>query len=245
MKTIIDRDSHQKLYLQLYEILKVKMESGEWTVDSQIPTEDDLCKLFDVSKATVRLAISELVRKGYLRRQQGKGTFVCKRVIPEGLSMFTSFKELMLEAGVVFTTKVIAQTVTMPTDELSLKLDIPDDKHLIYIKRIRIVDNEPVLLQETYIPHYLCPPLLEEDLEKDSLLELLELKYGITITKVQDYIEIEPLTPEEGGPLGLPGGSCALLMEQFFYSGENQIMYVRSVKRPERFRFFIELERKG
>jgi GntR family transcriptional regulator len=245
MKAIIDRDSHQKLYLQLYEIVKGKMESGEWTVDSQIPTEEDLCKTYEVSKATVRLAISELVRNGYLRRQQGKGTFVCKRVIPEGLSMFTSFKELMLDAGVVFTTKVLAQTVTMPTDELTLKLDIPDDRHLIYIKRIRIVDNEPVLLQEIYIPHHLCPSLLEEDLEKDSLLELLEKKYDIKITKVQDYIEIESLTSEEGRSLGLPGGSCALLMEQSFYSGENQIMYMRSVKHPERFRFFIELERKG
>lgn len=245
MKTVINRDSHQKLYLQLYEILKGRMESGEWAVDSQIPTEDDLCKLFDVSKATVRLAISELVRNGYLRRQQGKGTFVCKRVIPEGLSMFTSFKELMLDAGVVFSTKVLVQTVTMPTDELSLKLDIPDDKHLIYIKRIRIVDDEPILLQETFIPHHLCPSLLEEDLERESLLELLEKKYGITITKVQDYIELESLTPEEARPLGLPDGSCALLMEQLFYSGESQIMYVRSIKRPERFRFFIELERKG
>lgn len=243
-KVLIDRENPQKLYLQLYEILRRKIEAGEWPVNSQIPTEDDLCKTYGVSKATVRLAISELVRQGYLRRQQGKGTFVCKRVIQEGLSMLTSFKELMLEAGVSFTTKVLAQTVIMPVEDLDIKLDITEDKHIIYIKRLRLIDNEPILLQETYIPYYICPLLLEEDLESNSLLEILEKKCGMKITSVQDYIGITYLNEEEGRLLGLPEGSAALLLEQFFYSGKNKINYTRSIKRPDRFKLFIELERK-
>jgi len=244
MEKLIDRENSQKLYVQLYEILKGKIESGEWAIDSQIPTEDELCKTYEISKATVRLAIAELARQGYLKRQQGKGTFVCKRIIPEGISMLTSFKENMLEAGINFTTKVLAQTVMMPTDDIDLKLDIHDDTHVIYIKRLRLVDNEPVLLQDTYIPHYMCPSLLDEDLENDSLLELLEKKYGIKITKVKDYIGIAYLNAEEGKLLGLPESSDALLLEQLFYSGETQIQYTRSIKRPDRFRFQIEFERK-
>jgi DNA-binding GntR family transcriptional regulator len=242
--TLIDRDNPQKLYLQLYEILRGKIESGEWAVDSQIPTEEDLCKTYEVSKATVRIAVSDLVRQGYLRRQQGKGTFVCKRVIPEGLSMFTSFKELMLEAGINFSTKVLAQTVIMPIDDLDLKLDIAEDKHVIYIKRLRLIDNEPILLQETYMPHHICPLPLEEDLENNSLLEVLEKKFSVKITSVQDYIGIDYLNEEEGRLLGLPEGSAALVLEQLFYSGKNKINYTRSIKRPDRFKFFIELERK-
>jgi len=244
MEKLIDRENSQKLYVQLYEILKGKIESGEWAIDSQIPTEDELCKTYEISKATVRLAIAELARQGYLKRQQGKGTFVCKRIIPEGISMLTSFKENMLEAGINFTTKVLAQTVMMPTDDIDLKLDIHDDTHVIYIKRLRLVGNEPVLLQDTYIPHYMCPSLLDEDLENDSLLELLEKKYGIKITKVKDYIGIAYLNAEEGKLLGLPESSDALLLEQLFYSGETQIQYTRSIKRPDRFRFQIEFERK-
>ncbi|MCL4457870.1 MAG: GntR family transcriptional regulator [Nitrospirae bacterium] len=242
--TLIDRDNPQKLYLQLYEILRGKIESGDWAVDTQIPTEEDLCKTYEVSKATVRIAVSELARQGYLRRQQGKGTFVCKRVIPEGLSMFTSFKELMLEAGVSFSTKVLAQTVIMPVDDLDIKLDITEDKHIIYIKRLRLIDNEPILLQETYMPHHICPLPLEEDLENNSLLEILEKKCGVKITSVQDYIGITYLNEEEGRLLGLPVGSAALLLEQLFYSGKNKIKYTRSIKRPDRFKLFIELERK-
>src|SRR3989304_9790883 len=125
---IVDRDKPQKLYVQLYEILRKKIENGDWPVGSQIPVEEDLCKTYEVSKATVRLAVLELARQGYLIRQQGKGTFVCKRIIPEGLTMSTSFKELMLEAGVAFSTQVLAQTVMMPTDDIDLKLHITEDK---------------------------------------------------------------------------------------------------------------------
>jgi GntR family transcriptional regulator len=242
--TLIDRDNHQKLYLQLYAILRNKIDSGEWAVDSQMPTEEELCKTYEISKATVRIAIAELARQGYLSRRQGKGTFVCKRVIPEGLAMFTSFKELMLEAGINFTTKVLAQTVIMPIDDLDIKLDIAENKHIIYIKRLRLIDNEPILLQETYMPHNICPLPLLEDLESNSLLEVLEQKCSVKITSVQDYIGIAYLNEEEGRLLGLPEGSAALLLEQFFYSGKNKILYTRSIKRPDRFKFFIELERK-
>ncbi len=240
----IDRDKPQKLYVQLYEIFKKKIEGSEWPVGSQIPTEEDLCKAYDVSKAPVRFAVLELVRQGYLMRQQGKGTFVCKRVIPEGLTMSSSFKELMLEKGIAFSTQVLAQTVMMPTEDLDLKLNISEDQHVIYIKRLRTVDGEPVLLQEAYIPRHVCPPLLEEDVADNSLFEIFEIKHDITITKVKDYIEVVYAKTDESRLLRVPEGSPLLLVDQHFYSGDTQIMYMRSIKRPDRFRFSIEFEKK-
>jgi GntR family transcriptional regulator len=240
----LDRNKSEKLYIQLYDILRNKIENIEWQVGSQIPTEEELCKTYEVSKATVRLSILELVRQGYLTRQQGKGTFVCKRIIPEGLMMSTSFKELMLEAGVNFSTRVLAKTVTMPVDDIDVKLGISENAHIIYIKRLRLLDNEPILLQESYIPHYLYPSLLHDDIEENSLFELFEKKYGTKITRIVDYIEITHVNADEGKALDLPKGATAMLLEQHFYGGDTQIMYMRSIKRPERFRFFIEMERK-
>jgi DNA-binding GntR family transcriptional regulator len=245
MADSVDREKSEKLYVQLYQILKSKIDSGEWPVGSQIPIEDELCRTFEVSKATVRLALLDLARQGYLMRQQGKGTFVCKRVISEGLTMLTSFRELMLEAGIPFTTTLLAKTVMMPAEDLDIELDIADNKHIIYIKRLRSVENEPILLQETYIPHHICPNLLNEDIEQDSIFELIDKKYNIKITKVKHFIEITYPTDEEARLLNLPAGSVALLLSQQLYSGETQIMYIRSIKRPDRFRFLIELERKN
>src|SRR4030042_5018273 len=242
---LIDRENHQKLYMQLYEIIKKKIENNEWEVGSRIPTEQELCKMFNVSRATLRTAILELTRLGFLKRQQGKGTFICKKAVSEGLTMLTSFRELMFEEGLTFSTNVLARTVIMPVDDLGIKLDILQDQHIIYIKRLQLVDSEPVLLQETYIPYHICPLLLEEDVEHNSLFEVLEKKYGIKLTKVKNYVEIAHLKTDDARLLGLPEGSAALLLTQHFYSGETPIMYTCSVKGSERFKFLIDLERKA
>jgi len=95
----------------------------------------------------------------------------------------------------------------MPTDDLDLKLNIPEDIHVIYLKRLRVVDDEPILLQESYLPYHICPQLLQDDLEQNSLLEILENKYQIRITKVQEFIEVAPVSGDEGNLLGLQPGT--------------------------------------
>ena len=241
---LIDREDHQKLYLQLYEILRKKIESGEWQVGAQIPTEDELCRMFGVSRATVRTAVLDLVRQGYLKRQQGKGTFIYKNIISEGLNMQTSLKELLLEEGLEIASRVLARTVMMPVDDLDQTLDITPDKHIIFIKRIWTVRHEPVLLQENYIPYHICPLLLEDDIENHSLFEIFDKKYGIKITRAKNFMDITRLSADEARVLGLEEGSPAILLIQHFYSGDTMIMYARSVKRPDRFQFSVELERK-
>jgi GntR family transcriptional regulator len=133
----------------------------------------------------------------------------------------------------------------MPVDDLDSKLDIPLDKHIIYIKRLRLIDNEPIMLQESYIPYHICPLLLEDDIEQTSLLDLFEKKYGIRITKIKNDIDIAYLNIDESRVLGLPENSAALLLTQYFYSGDTIFMYTRSVKRPDKFQISIELERKA
>src|SRR3989337_3229944 len=96
----VDRESQQKLYVQMYSIIREKIEKNEWPIGTQIPTEDDLCKSYNVSKATVRMAISELVRNGYLKKQQGKGTFVTYSQPELGITMKTRLTEDMFRAGV-------------------------------------------------------------------------------------------------------------------------------------------------
>ena len=242
---LIDREDHQKLYLQLYEILRKKIESSEWAIGSQIPTEEELCKTFNVSRATVRTAVLELVRQGYLKRQQGKGTFIFRNMISEGLTMLTSLRELFFEEDLHFSTNVLARTVMMPVDDMDIRLNIEKDKHIIYIKRLRFIENEPVLLQETYIPYHISPLLLEDDIENNTLFDLFEKKYGIKITKVKNNIEIAHLNEDEARLLSLTRGAPAVLLTQYFYSGETLVMYTRSIKRTDRFKFLMELERKS
>jgi GntR family transcriptional regulator len=241
---LIDRESHQKLYHQLLSIIGKKIESGEWPVGSQIPTEEELCHMFSVSRATVRTAVLDLVRQGYLKRQQGKGTFICRNMVSDGLVMTASIREQLFDEKLNISTNVLAKTVMMPIDELDVMLDIQPDKHVIYIKRLRLIDNEPILLQETYIPYHICPLLLEEDVENQSLLDICEKKFGIKITSVNSNIDVAVINLNEGRLLKQAEGSCAILLMQYFYSGETLILYTRSIKTQNRFQLIMKHERK-
>jgi DNA-binding GntR family transcriptional regulator len=99
------------------------------------------------------------------------------------------------------------------------------------------------LIQETYLPFHTCPPLLEEDVQKKSLFELLEKKYGIHIREVRNYFTMTNLNAGDSMILDLPVSSPALVLTQYFFSGEDQIMYMRSMKRPDNFAFLIEFEK--
>ena len=100
------------------------------------------------------------------------------------------------------------------------------------------------MLQETYIPYHVCPLLLEDNIENNSLFDIVEKKYGIKITKAKNYIDITFLNLNESVLLGLNEGATALLLQQYFYSGDTQIMYTRSVKRIDRINFHMEFERR-
>ncbi|MCX8029980.1 MAG: GntR family transcriptional regulator [Thermodesulfovibrionales bacterium] len=245
MGKLIDRDNPVKLYLQLADILKKRIELGEWEIGSQIPTEEELCKIYDVSRATVRLAISELTKEGYITKQQGKGTFVLKKVVADKLTMLVSFDELMIEPSEGIKTTVHAQTIMMPTDDLVDKLDVSSDKHIIYIKRTREFKDMVLLIQESFIPLHFCPYLLREDLQNMSLFEFFEKRASIHITAVKNNFEPTLLNAEEAKLFEYPIKTPAIMLTQQLYSGLNNIMFSRSVRRPGRGGFFIEFEKKS
>src|SRR5512136_250027 len=146
----VNRESQQKLYVQMYSIIKDKIEIREWVAGSQIPTEDELCKTYDVSKATVRMAIAELVRNGYLRKQQGKGTFV-SRVLPDlGITMKTKLTEDMFGEGVVAKKEVLVKGVKIPPEDV--RNFLKPEGAVFYILCKRVVQGEPAYLEESFVP---------------------------------------------------------------------------------------------
>lgn len=240
----IQRKNPKKLYVQVYDAIRKEIESGQWPINSQIPVEDELCKKYEVSKATIRLAVLELVQRGYLTRHQGRGTFVCKATPSTGVKMSTDFDEFMIEEVDSFTIQVLAQMGMTPVDDLELKLEAPDLMHVVYIRRLLLAEEKPVLLAESYVPYHLCPELLTEDLEGHLLIELLEKKYEIPITRIRIFVEGAYATENEGSVLGLAKGTPVLLLEQHFYSDDTQVMYMRSIKRMDKFRFSREFGKK-
>jgi len=238
----VDRGSKEKLYVQIYSIILEKIESGEWPLGRQIPSEDELCRIYDVSKVTVREAIQELAREGYLKRQQGKGTFVLYSVPHPGLTMRTRLAEDDIYGeGVNVRKEVVERGVKGVPDEV--KTLLMTEESIYYMRRKRIVDDVSYD-EEFFIPLFLLPDVGEEDMSAKALYELIEEKGTKKIFKVQQTIEITRAAAGAAPVFAMREGAPALLISRLFIShDESPIAFSRLIAGGESYRFHMEFER--
>jgi GntR family transcriptional regulator len=139
------------LYLQLYDVLKLKITGGEWPEEGLIPTESKLMQAYGVGRETVRRAVLRLVNEGYLYRQRGKGTFVCRKRPEDGLEQLISFTSEMLARGCRPGTKVLEWKVCKPDHEAANILNCAARNEIVFIKRLRTANDLAVAVEESYL----------------------------------------------------------------------------------------------
>lgn len=224
----IDRESKLKLYVQIYTIIKEKIGSGEWSEGTQIPTEDELCKTYDVSKVTVREAIQELVREGYLRRQQGKGTFVLYSVPHLGLVMRTRLTENINEGGVSVRKEIIEKEISEPSEEIKSMLRTQEKIYYVLCKKY--VSEDISVLEEIFFPLLTFLTIDDEDILYKSFLEVIEEKGTKKISRVMQTVEVADLKRDLAVHLDMKENSCALVVGRIFFSSDGSpIAYSRCI----------------
>ncbi|MBS1126628.1 MAG: hypothetical protein H6Q93_617 [Nitrospirae bacterium] len=238
----IDRESQQKLYVQIYTIIKEKIEKGDWTAGTQIPTEDELCKTYDVSKATVRIAISELGRDGFLVRKQGKGTFVTYSMPHLGVDMKTRLTENMFGEGVKVKKEILVKGVKAPSGEIKEYLKTGEDVYYVLCKRV--VDGEPAYLEESFFPLFMFPDIEAEDICQTSFYQLAQENANMKIAKVIQTIEVTEISGDAADILKVKSGSAALLMHRLIVSSSGTpIAYARMLGSGRTYKIQTEFDR--
>lgn len=242
MERKIEHDSFIPLYHQLKEILKEKIESGDWTSGDKIPSEYELCGQYDVSRNTVKKALDDLVQDGMLRRIQGKGTFVSKPKFEQSLSGFYSFSRVMREKGMNPKDLVISIKDKLAKPSVARQLQIKEDDPVIELRRLRCANEEPIILETSYMPKTVVPALSQAKLETSSLYDYLEQELGIVVTSAKEIFEPVLVRDYESDYLEVEEGFPALLLDRIAYnSGEKPVEFCRSIVRGDRCRFYTEL----
>jgi GntR family transcriptional regulator len=186
----LDKSIPVPLYYQLKKQVLSLIENSVITEGDMLPPENELCKLLKVSRPTVRQAFSELVNEGYLNRHKGKGTFISKpKVDDRFFSKLESFNTEMLSKGLTPHTKVIAIKKTEGLHEANERLCIPPDAPLLYLSRLRSVDNVPLVYVETFLSFEKYNKIMDVDLSVNSLYDSLEEIYHIRVSRVRREIE--------------------------------------------------------
>lgn len=217
-QTTIDRTRPQKLYYQLLEILKGQIEKGDWRVGTQIPTEDQLCSQYNVSKATVRLAVAELVSLGYLKKFQGKGTFVRRKKPGHSLSMLTNLGEDCIYRNPACIVRVIEKKTLQPDEGIKDCLGLAED-HCFFLSRLIVADSVPFLMQKLYIPYSLLPDFVtSEDMTDLSLYTFLESRCGLRIQRVKETVDIAGISDEDAELMELAQNTPVLRARHIGYA---------------------------
>jgi len=223
-------------------ILLDGIQAGHWKPDDQIPTESDLAQTYEVSKITVPQALRELADSGYVRREQGRGTFVAGARLEQGPRELTSFTEEMRRYGLRSASRVLESGVISAEGEVAEKLLVPPEDKVFVLKRLRLADSEPMGIQTAYIPLELAPDLPHDPMESVSLYGVLRSKYGREPAYARETHSAVVVQEEDAKLLGVPAGAPALAAERVtFLQNGRPMEFVKSVMRGDRYRIILDL----
>src|SRR5215470_7910601 len=185
----------------------------ELGIGDAIPSERQLSADLGMSRLTVRAALDDLVRDGYLVRKRGSGTFVSEPKIAQELTM-TSFTEDMRRRGMVPASRTLGLRVAPAGAHLGRLLHVSPSEPVMIISRLRLADRETMAIETLHVRESLVPGLTAPDLERLSFYEILEGRFGITIVGGHQTIEPTVTNEEESVALGVPLHSPAFQFER-------------------------------
>jgi len=210
-----------------------------------IPSERQLTVELGVSRLTVRAALDELVREGYLVRRRGAGTFVAEPKVAKGMTT-SSFSEDMRQRGLTPASRTLELEVVAAGARLGRILHVSPSEPVVAAKRLRLADGEPMAIELLHVRAPIVPGLTALDLEQESFYELLEHRYEIAIAGGTQTVEPTVTNEEESAALGVPLHSPALLFERVTRAPNGEVVeFTVSTYRGDRYRLVSELGVRG
>jgi GntR family transcriptional regulator len=210
-------------------------------VGEAIPSERLLSVELGVSRLTLRAALDELAREGYVIRRRGSGTFVSEPKIAQELTM-TSFTEDMRRRGMQPGSRTLSLEVVPAGARLGRLLHVSPSEPIVVAKRLRLADQETMAIETLHVREAQVPGLTQRDLEERSFYELLRDRFGIVIAGGMQTIEPTVTNEEESAALGVPLHSPAFLFERVTHSESNEIVeFVHSIYRGDRYQLVTDL----
>lgn len=182
------------LYIQLREVIRNKIEDGEYPVGTAIPSESQLAETYNLNPLSVRSALSALKYEGLLRSVQGKGVFVNGSKTERDLETLGGYRQTMDERSIDAHTRVLIKALRPAGPYYSKLLDLAEDDQVWFTRRIDYSNNEPVALEEIYIPEKILPSYGDVDIELFSIYDIFTWN-GLRPTDADQTLRVLFLEP--------------------------------------------------
>ena len=233
MRTI-DRSSSTPLWAQVLADLRARIGAGEFA--EQFATDHELMAQYEVSRHTVREAVRRLHEEGLLERERGRGTFVRATQIEQPLGAIYSLFQSVEQQG--FTQRSRVRSLEERVDaEAATMLGLAADEPLVFLERVRFVDDEPIAVDCSWVPASFGRPLLEVDFRRTSLYAELGERCGVRPTNGWERIAPQLPSEQQRALLDVGPTLAVFAIERLALDGDRPLEWRHSVVRGDRYTF--------
>jgi GntR family transcriptional regulator len=225
-------------YYKIYEDLLNDIRKGRYHENRLFPSDNELVKIYDVSRGTIREAIKLLLQQGYLIRKQGKGTYVTYKKIEQDPDRLIGFTELMKQHDLKPSAKIIKKEITAPDANISHLMRLSSRQYVVRLVRLRFGNNQPLIIERSFFNYDLFKPIYDMDLEQNSIFELLYRHTATRLGNALQRIEAVSAGREENTWLEVDLHTPLLLIKRLIKTTEDTIFqYSEDVYRSDRINF--------
>jgi GntR family transcriptional regulator len=219
-----------------------KIEKGEYPEDSKIPSEQELCDLYNISRPTVRQAITELTNNGYLYKEKGKGTFVAPSKSRIDIKNYSGFTDSILDSQVPGERNILSADV-MDSGEFKKLEEIfsVSSENFACVKYLTRNGSDVFSLNVSYIPISYFPSIIEDIKQKKPSYDILRGKYPLIPVKTKSTLEVIFTDQSDAQHIQVQMGQALIKIENVLYSKSGQVVeYVVSKYRADKCKLVFE-----
>jgi len=210
------------LHTQLRDVLRARILDGEYPQGSQMPSESELGALFRVSRITVRQALGDLQKEGLIFKIHGKGTFVAKPKTFQNVSTLQGLAESMTDRGFEVINRLRSFKFMAADKSVAERLKLVEGDVVAQIKRVRLINREPVSLEITYLPKELGERLEKADLVTRDIFLILENDCGLALGHADLAIDAVLADSDLCQALEIEVGSPVMRIERLTHGADGQ-----------------------
>ena len=209
LRIIISRSSPIPLYAQLKACVLEAINDKTLKPGDQLPTEDELCQRYGISRPVIRQAYTDLINNGLITRVKGRGTFVREQEIKsQFFQQLTAFEEDVRLAGKVPQVIVLERSELIDRAEVCSQMALPVEERIYHVRFLNKANDKPMSLVDTYLPMSIFTGIEKADFEHRSIFDILEDEYHQYITHARRTVDARIITDDEALLLKAPKGSA-------------------------------------
>lgn len=224
----------------IYKELKRKIETEEYSFKEFLPSENTLVTEYNCSRNTIRRAMADLIKEGYVQAIQGKGVVNIYQPIEQStfkIGSIESFKESAIRNNQTYSTKVIKFEYITANNKIEKATGFEEGTELIYIQRLHYFDGKPLIINHNYFLRELMPDLSIEIAEK-SIYEYIENTLNINIVTSKRIMTVEKMNNTDKEYIDLKDYNCLAVISSQTYNDDGVMFeYTQSRHRPDYFKF--------